>query len=75
MPKFFSRLIVLPLLFSFAPAAQAEPGLSVADYDSIQAALDANPNRVLFVPAGDYTLSEKLRIRGERAGLFGPGHS
>jgi hypothetical protein len=73
MPKFFSRLIVLPLLFSFAPAAQAEPGLSVADYDSIQAALDSNPNRMLFVPAGDYTLSEKLRIRGERAGLFGPG--
>ena len=73
MPKFFSRLIVLPLLFSLAPAARAEPGLSVADYDSIQAALDANPNHMLFVPAGDYTLSEKLRIRGERAGLFGPG--
>jgi len=73
MPKFFPRLIVRPLLLSFALAAQAGPGLSVADYDSIQAALDANPNRMLFVPAGDDTLSEKLRIRGERAGLFGPG--
>ena len=47
--------------------------LSVAAYPSIQEALNANPNRMLFVPAGDYTLSEKLRIRGERAGLFGPG--
>lgn len=73
MSKFFSRLIVLPLLLSFTLAAPAGPGLSVADYDSIQAALDSNPNRMLFVPAGDYTLSEKLRIRGERAGLFGPG--
>lgn len=73
MPKFFSQLIVLPLLFSFAFTARAEPALSVADYDSIQAALDANPNRMLFVPAGDYSLSEKIRIRGERAGLFGPG--
>ena len=75
MPNSRSRLAFLPLLFSFsfALAARAEPGLSVADYDSIQAALDANPNRVLFVPAGDYSLSEKIRIRGERAGLFGPG--
>ncbi len=49
----------------------AEP--SVTDYPSIQAALDANPNRMLFVPAGDYLITEKIRVRGERSGLFGPG--
>jgi hypothetical protein len=47
--------------------------LSVTAYPSIQEALNANPGRMLFVPAGDYTIQEKIRIRGERAGLFGPG--
>ncbi len=48
-------------------------GLSTADYPSIQAALDANPDKVIFVPAGDHLISEKIRIRGQRSGLFGPG--
>lgn len=43
------------------------------EYDSIQAALDANPSRMVFVPSGDYLISTKIRIRGERSGLFGPG--
>lgn len=73
MPNSPARIAVFLCLHLFALTARAEPGLSVADYDSIQAALDANPNRMLFVPAGDYPLSEKVRIRGERAGLFGPG--
>lgn len=47
--------------------------LSVAAYPSIQEALTANPNRMLFVPAGDYLITEKIRVRGERSGLFGPG--
>lgn len=47
--------------------------LSVAAYPSIQEALDANPNRMLFVPAGDYPITEKIRIRGDRSGLLGPG--
>lgn len=47
--------------------------LSVAAYPSIQEALNANPNRMLFVPAGDYVITEKIRIRGDRSGLFGPG--
>jgi|UniRef100_UPI003784AEF5 hypothetical protein len=46
---------------------------SVSAYPSIQAALDANPNRMLFVPAGDYPITDKIRIRGVRSGLFGPG--
>ena len=47
--------------------------LSVTSHPSIQAALDANPNRMLFVPAGDHVITEKIRIRGERSGLYGPG--
>jgi len=40
---------------------------------SIQEALDANPGRMILVPAGEYTITEKIRIRGKRAGLFGSG--
>lgn len=54
-----------------APVLAAE--LSVTDYPSIQAALDANPNRLLWVPAGDHRIQEKIRIRGERSGLYGLG--
>ncbi len=58
-------------LFLLASASAAE--LSVTAYPTIQAALDANPNRMIFVPAGDYPITAKIRIRGERSGLFGPG--
>lgn len=61
------------LLFCIASSAAVAADLSVADYSSIQAALDANPNRMLFVPSGDYVIKDKIRIRGERSGLFGSG--
>lgn len=61
------------LLFLMVSASACGAELSVAAYASIQAALDANPNRMLFVPAGDYVIKDKIRIRGERSGLFGPG--
>lgn len=76
MIRLFSPLLSLPLLLGgllHGQAAAAVPELSVAGYPSIQAALDANPNRMLFVPAGDYVIQAKIRIRGDRAGLFGPG--
>jgi len=65
------RLIATLLIGSSLIAKAGE--LSVVAYSSIQAALNANPNRMIFVPAGDYSITEKIRIRGERAGLFGPG--
>jgi len=63
------RHLLVCLLLANASAAE----LSVTAYPSIQAALDANPNRMIFVPAGDYPITEKIRVRGERSGLFGPG--
>ncbi|MFO0426817.1 MAG: right-handed parallel beta-helix repeat-containing protein [Planctomyces sp.] len=48
-------------------------GPSVADYPSIQAAIDANPATVLHVPSGEYRITEKIRIRGNGGGLQGPG--
>ncbi|MDZ4402492.1 right-handed parallel beta-helix repeat-containing protein [Prosthecobacter sp.] len=63
------RHLLALLLLANASAAE----LSVTSYPSIQAALDANPNRMIFVPAGDYVITDKIRVRGERSGLFGPG--
>lgn len=65
------RLLILFVTLATFTANAAD--LSVANYTSIQEALNANPNRMVFVPAGDYPITEKIRIRGERSGLFGPG--
>lgn len=71
MNKYFYLLVVLLSFSVLAASAAASP--TVTDYDSIQAALDANRGRQVFVPAGDYPITEKLRVRGDRSGLFGPG--
>lgn len=48
--------------------------VSVADFPSIQAALDAHPGEQLHLPAGTYEIDRKLVLRGDHAGLTGPGH-
>jgi len=65
--------VLHPEIMAFLSEDAVEHSLSAADFESIQAALDANPERMIFVPAGDYLISTKIRIRGERSGLFGPG--
>ena len=65
--------LVIAILCLFGLRLLNAADLSVTSRVSIQEALDANPGRKIFVPAGDYTITEKIRIRGERAGLFGPG--
>lgn len=47
--------------------------VNVSDYPDLQAALDAHPGQVLPLPAGDYPISRKLVLRGDGAGLSGPG--
>lgn len=51
----------------------AEPTPSGADYPTLQAALRANPGRMIFVPDGDYDIAEKIQIGKQGGGLFGPG--
>lgn len=65
VPAFLFVVAVAPVF--------AAPQPSVSDYPSIQAALDANPGSVLYVPSGDHVISAKIRLRGERSGLTGPG--
>jgi polygalacturonase len=68
-------IVTLPVLmmgYNIAAASEAE-GPSAAAYDTIQAAIDANPGRMIRVPAGDYPIDRKLRLRGDGSGLSGPG--
>jgi len=43
--------------------APASDELSVSRYGSIQEALTANPGRMIYVPSGEYRISDKIRIR------------
>lgn len=63
------ELIPTLLVASLLGAAQPE----VSSYPDLQAAVDANPGKVLHLPAGDYVISRKLVIKGDGAGLSGPG--
>jgi len=58
-------------MFGYADEMPAE--ISVSQYHSIQEAIDANPGRSIYVPAGDYVISDKIRIHTDNGGLFGPG--
>ncbi len=35
--------------------------------------IDANPGKMLYVPAGDYPIAAKIVIHKDNSGLFGPG--
>jgi hypothetical protein len=61
------------LLYAVLPLNAAGRETSASDYPSIQAAIDANPGQVVFVPAGDYEINQKIRIRKDNSGLWGPG--
>jgi len=63
----------LLLLFPIAPLSAADVGISVADFKSIQEALDATEGQMIFVPSGDYPIERKIRIHTDNAGLWGPG--
>lgn len=71
-----SPLIPFLLLAIGAPSARAEAPageISAASYPSIQAALDANPGRMVLVPAGDHVITEKIVLNKSGSGLHGPG--
>lgn len=65
------RTLIVVFLAAMS-AAQAKE-IDASGYASIQAALDANPGMPVHVPAGVYTISEKIRIRRDNAGLYGEG--
>ena len=46
---------------------------STRDYPSIQAAIDANPGREIYLPGGDHLIDATVRISGAGTSLVGPG--
>ncbi len=60
------------LLLAFLSGAGAQSP-NVSEYASIQAALDANPGRLVFLPAGDHEITKKVVINKDGSGLYGPG--
>jgi len=71
MSIFARFLMSLVLLSPTVPVSAAD--VSVADYQSIQAAIDENPGREIHVPAGDYVIDQTLRITGSGTALVGAG--
>lgn len=64
---------VLTLFLTFAVPAVVAAGVSAADHASIQEAVDRNPGRMVFVPAGDHVVTEAIRLSHDHSGLWGPG--
>ncbi|MCC7339240.1 MAG: right-handed parallel beta-helix repeat-containing protein [Pirellulaceae bacterium] len=65
-------MIVLSWFGSTSRGAESV-GVSVADYPSVQAAVEANAGQAVYVPAGDYLLSEEVSISSDGTELYGPG--
>ncbi len=63
----------LAALASGQPKISSPGGISSADYPSIQAALDANPGRLVYVPAGDHVVERAVRVMTANGGLWGAG--
>lgn len=71
----FACLAILLLSEFVLPLQQdnVQPNPSVHTYRSIQAAIDANPGRMVYVPSGDYLIAQAIRIARNGSGLSGPG--
>lgn len=67
-----AMLCVVLVECGYARMPDVDP-IDVRSYPSLQAALDANPARVLQLPAADYLLHERLRIVHDGSGLSGAG--
>ena len=53
--------------------APAQADIQSTDYPSVQAAIDANPGRMIYVPNGDHLLTTTVMITTTGTGLCGPG--
>jgi hypothetical protein len=70
----FACFVVLGIAAAFGQKPDTPTGTpSAGAYHSIQEAVNANPGRMIYLPSGDYEISEKIRIHADNAGLFGPG--
>jgi hypothetical protein len=71
--SFWLTILAITCSFSRTQAETASGLISASNYASIQAAIDANPGQPIFVPAGEHFIREKIRLRTDFSGLYGPG--
>lgn len=72
--NFRGTLVIASLALStgsIALAADSGP-VDVTAYPSLQAAIDANPGRIIQIPPGEYTISRALHITRDDTELYGP---
>ena len=67
----FASLLIFFLVSIFSASARAD--IQSTDYPSLQAAIDANPGCMVYVPNGDHPLTETILIKTSGSGLWGPG--
>ncbi len=65
--------LFLSALLVAVAGEEREVRRSTAQYSSVQAALDANPGQMLFVPDGDHPLTNAVVIHHSGSGLYGFG--
>ncbi len=70
LTAFAGLLICLSAIVS---SASAQADIQSTDYPSLQAAIDANPGRIVYVPNGDHLLTTTVIIKTSGTGLCGPG--
>jgi polygalacturonase len=71
LPRSF--LLLLAFLVTFTSGwAQKITAVDVASYPSLQAAIDANPGKIIRIPAGEYEISAALVIKADNTELYGP---
>jgi len=66
-------VVVLAAPLVRSACADARGDIEARDYASIQAAIDANPGRMIHVAAGEYQVDEPIEIHTSETGLFGYG--
>lgn len=67
------RVIVAAVGFIVSVGGLNAQSPSVAEYKSIQEALDANPGKMVCLPQGDHVVSERITIKHDGSGLYGYG--
>jgi hypothetical protein len=63
--------VTLAAMLSGGASAQAG-AVDVRSFPNVQAAIDANPGRIIQLPAGEYTIDRALRITRNGTELHGP---
>lgn len=72
-PSFRRQLGVALLWLITIASCVGAPVISVTDYPAIHEAVAQNPGRRLYVPSGNYVLTNAIVLKADNTELEGPG--